>query len=67
MRKRKSFVVRWLKALDSHKNEVSIIDVEHVQSGETWRVTSIEDIAETMKKMSDRDNAGGHELKTDCY
>lgn len=51
MRTRKSFFIRWLKTLDPDKKQISIIDVEHVQSGETWRVTSIEDAAEMMKKI----------------
>jgi hypothetical protein len=49
MRIKKSFVIRWLKTLDSNRNEVSIIDVEHVQTGDLWRVSSIEEAAETMK------------------
>ena len=59
MKIRKSFIVRWLKTLDSNKNELSIIDIEHVQSGDTWRVPSIEDAAETMKKVSNSEANDG--------
>lgn len=50
MKTRRSFFIRWLKTFDSSKNELSVIDVEHIQSGETWRVSSIEEAAETMRK-----------------
>lgn len=53
MRTRKSFVIRWLKTVDANlQDERSVIDVEHVQSGNTWRVSSIEEAAETMKKTA---------------
>ncbi len=65
MKIRKSFVVRWLKSIDTNKNECSIIDLEHVQSGETWRLSSIEEIAEAMKKASDSAIIGEQELNVD--
>lgn len=49
MKTRRSFLVRWLHAIDPEQRETSIIDVEHVQSGETWRFSSIEEAAEKMK------------------
>ena len=52
MKTRKSFFIRWLRTFDSNKNELSVIDVEHIQSGDTWRVSSIEEAAETMKKVN---------------
>ncbi len=65
MKIRKSFIVRWLKTLDTNNDELSIIDVEHVQSGETWRLSSIEEIAEAMKKASDSAIIGEQELNVD--
>ena len=67
MKIRKSFFIRWLKTFDSDKNELSVIDVEHVQSGETWRLSSIDQIAETIKKVDDSDTASGQELDTLCH
>jgi hypothetical protein len=64
MKIRKSFFIRWLKTFDSDKNELSVIDVEHVQSGETWRLSSIDEIAETIKKVDDSDPSSGQELNT---
>ena len=66
MKIRKSFFIRWLKTFDSDKNELSVIDVEHVQSGETWRLSSIDEIAETIKKVDDSDPSSGQELNTLC-
>ncbi len=61
IKKRESFVVRWLKTFDSNKNEFSIIDIEHVQSGETWRVSSIEDATLTMKNVSTAETISAEE------
>lgn len=57
MKIRKSFLIRWLSAVDRHKNERSVIDIEHVQSGEQWRVSSIEEAAEMMKNAGADDFA----------
>ena len=65
MKLKKSFVIRWLKTFDSNQTELSIIDLEHVQSGNTWRVNSIEDAAETMKKVTGGETIGGQDSNID--
>ena len=55
MKTRKSFLIRWLHSLDSNKNEMSIIDLEHVQSGDKWRLSSIEEAVEKMKSVAKTD------------
>jgi len=51
MKTRKSFLLRWLQIRDANKGELSVIDLEHVQSGEKWRLSSIEEAAEMMKNV----------------
>ncbi len=49
MKKTRSFFTRWLTTLDKERQEHSVIDVEHVQSGDKWRVSTIEEANEWMK------------------
>ena len=64
MRIRESFLIRWLKTFDSKKNEISIIDIEHIQSGDQWRASSIEDATEILKKAINRDTTGEKDINT---
>lgn len=49
MKKRKTFLVRWLLMVDREQIERSVIDIEHIQSGEKQRVSTIEEAAQWMK------------------
>lgn len=50
---RKSFFIRWLTVSDDDKpqNERSVIDIEHIQSGDSRRVSSLEEAHLWMQKI----------------
>ena len=50
MKIRNSFFIRWLMTIEQDEQIQSIIDVEHVQSGNKHRAASIEEANEWMKK-----------------
>lgn len=49
MKKRKTFLIRWLVTIDREQIERSVIDIEHIQSGNKHRVLTIEEAAQWMK------------------
>lgn len=51
MKIRKSFFIRWLMTVDQNQREYSIIDLEHIQSGNKHRVFSLEEASEWMKRL----------------
>ncbi|MDQ4123317.1 MAG: hypothetical protein M3209_17925 [Acidobacteriota bacterium] len=51
MKVRKSFFIRWLMTFDQNKKVHSVIDIEHVQTGDTWRSSSLEETYEWMKNV----------------
>lgn len=55
MKIRKSFYLRWLlsKSGGEQQTERSIIDIEHIQSGETQRVSTLEEANEWMKSANE--------------
>lgn len=50
---RKSFFIRWLLFRDEkdEQEEKSVIDVEHIQSGDSQRVTNLEEAALWMQEI----------------
>lgn len=54
---RKSFFIRWLlvRAEEAQQEEKSVIDIEHIQSGESQRVSSLEEANLWMREI----DAGG--------
>ena len=62
MKIRRSFVIRWLLTLDQSTNERSVIDIEHIQSGQRQVVSSLEEASEWMKAVTDPP-VGVEELK----
>lgn len=63
MKIRKSFFIRWLMTIDQNKQECSLIDIEHIQSGDKHRVASLEEANEWMKKPDF--NFEKNQMKTD--
>lgn len=50
MKIRKSFFIRWLLFKDDEKHEEhSVIDIEHIQSGSSQRVSSLEEASLWMR------------------
>lgn len=50
MKIRRSFYIRWLLSVGGERQpERSVIDIEHIQSGDTKRVSSLEEAGEWMK------------------
>jgi|GEM_PF-5178601 len=56
---RESFVIRWLRTVDQESSGNSIIEIEHVQSGERTRVETFEQAAEAMESWP-----GGHAFES---
>jgi hypothetical protein len=50
---RKSFFIRWLlySKDDKQQEEHSVIDIEHIQSGESQRVSSLEEASQWMQDV----------------
>ena len=50
---RKSFFIRWLlfSKDDKPQEEQSVIDIEHIQSGESQRVSSLEEASQWMQDV----------------
>lgn len=47
---RKSFFIRWLISIDDDRqNERSVIDIEHIQSGSSRQVSSLEEANQWMR------------------
>lgn len=54
MKIRKSFYIRWLLSRGGERQtERSVIDIEHIQSGEARRVSSLEEANEWMKTVNE--------------
>lgn len=53
MKIRKTFLISWLVSFNKEQNESSIIDIEHVQTGEHARVPTLEEANEWMKKTGE--------------
>ena len=50
MKIRKSFFIRWLmSAADERQEDRSVIDIEHIQTGDRQRVSTMEEAGEWMK------------------
>lgn len=58
-------MVRWLRTVHTSNNDVSVIDLEHVQSGDKWRVASIEEATERMKRIEAADPEIGDQAALD--
>lgn len=56
---RKSFFIRWLLVRDEEvpQEEKSVIDIEHIQSGDKYRFSSLEEASLWMREI-DADSAG---------
>ena len=52
MKIRKSFFIRWLLSVDQLQ-ERSVIEIEHIQSGDRQRVSTLEEASEWMKKIAE--------------
>jgi hypothetical protein len=50
---RKSFLIRWLlyRGENGQKEEKSVIDIEHIQSGASQRVSSLEEAKQWMQDV----------------
>lgn len=49
---RKSFLIRWLLYTEEEKHEErSVIDIEHIQSGDNQRVSSLEEANQWMRDV----------------
>ena len=59
MTTRKSFFIRWLLVRDEETQleEKSVIDIEHIQSGDSRRVSSLEEANQWMREIK-TDGAG---------
>ncbi len=51
MKIKRSFFIRWLLLVDEEKQERSVIDVEHVQSGGKTPGSSMEEASEWIKRQ----------------
>ena len=53
MMTRKSFFIRWLLVRDEEmpQKEKSVIDIEHIQSGDSRRVSSLEEANQWMREI----------------
>jgi cell division protein FtsL len=51
MMTRKSFFIRWLLVRDEKEQEKSVIDIEHIQSGDSQRVSSLEEANLWMREI----------------
>ena len=51
MKIRKSFFIRWLLVRDEEKQEKSVVDIEHIQSGDSQRVSSLEEANQWMREV----------------
>lgn len=50
---RKSFLIRWLLYTEEEKHEErSVIDIEHIQSGNNRRVSSLEEANQWMRDVN---------------
>lgn len=48
---RKSFLIRWLLFRGEEQEEKSVIDIEHIQSGNNQRVSSLEEANMWMREI----------------
>lgn len=54
MKIRKSFFIRWFLSVDEQKqSRRSVIDIEHVQTGDKHRVSTLEEAGEWMSKVGE--------------
>jgi hypothetical protein len=55
---RKSFFIRWLlfSKDDKPQEEQSVIDIEHIQSGSSQRVSSLEEASQWMQDVQAEQN-----------
>jgi hypothetical protein len=63
---RRSFFIRWLQALNEEEQEYSVIDVEHVQTGNKYRAQSIEEAGQWMSAAAAKEEhfSGEDAIKT---
>ena len=55
MKIRKSFFIRWLLSIDEQKqSRRSVIDIEHVQTGDRHRVSTLEEATEWINKVGEK-------------
>ena len=58
---RNSFYIRWLLITDDdRKKERSVIDIEHIQSGNNQRVSSLEEAKQWMKDANQEQQEDRH-------
>ena len=51
-----SFFIRWLRSTaDDGQKEISVIDIEHIQSGSSNRVSKIEEAEQWMKDITNQE------------
>lgn len=54
MKIRKSFFIRWLLSVDEQKqSRRSVIDIEHVQTGDKHRVSTLEEASQWMESAGE--------------
>ena len=52
MKVRNSFLIRWLFITTEVEIEKSVLDAEHIQSGNKFRTTSVEELNQWMKNIN---------------
>jgi hypothetical protein len=62
MKKRKTFLIRWLVASDREQNENSVIDIEYIQTGDKLRVSTIEEAAKWMENSETQNQQQGIQI-----
>lgn len=50
MKIRETFLIRCLVSIDKNKEERAVFDVEHIQTGEKWSASTIDETNELIKK-----------------
>lgn len=53
MKIRRTFLISWLISINKEKTETSVIDIEHIQTGNKNRVLTLEEANEWMKKAGE--------------
>lgn len=60
---RKSFFIRWLLFRDEEDQQKSVIDIEHIQSGNSQRVSSLEEASLWMNEIEADGTEKSREIK----
>lgn len=65
---RKSFLIRWLLVRDEkeQQEEKSVIDIEHIQSGNSCRLSNLEEASQWMRDAKE-DREEDRLTETECF